>query len=164
MGLDYDYPDDGSKPCSKEPLKVKSDGVHCGEIRKVKDGFQYFAKSAKTGGNVFDKLSGVQNHLQTAQTPRPKEDRKDDQSDGKLDKKLKTATDRIRETEKELKGMGEAMDGAMTLIQACSDLLSLQLESKTDLNLLKENITYDETEADGHSLLEDLTAFIDSGE
>ena len=165
MSLDYDYPIDGSKPCSKGPLKVRKDGSHCGEIRKVKDGFQYFVKGSKTGGTVFVNVAEVQKCLTAGQIPRTDgEEKKTPDRKDSLEKKLRAATDRIRETEKHIKGLGEAMDGAMTLLQACSDLLSQQTESKETLNLLKAQVVYDDTECDGFSLLEDLASLLSSGE
>jgi predicted RNA-binding protein with TRAM domain len=165
MSLDYTYPKDGSKPCAKEPLKVKHDGVHCGEIRKVKDGFQYFVKGSKTGGTVFVNVAEVQKNLTAAQIPRTEGEKKEtpDQKEP-LEKKLRAATDRLRESEKHVKGLGEAMEGAMMLLQACADLLSQQTGNKETVNMLNAQVVYDNTECDGISLLEDLTAFLDSGE
>jgi hypothetical protein len=161
MGLKYLYKD-GEKACSKTPLKVELDGTLCGEIRKVKDGFQYYPKGSKSGGNVFAGISDVQNSLLSIQSRRVKgkTPSEDDQSDDKRDKRLRTATDKLRKTEEVLKELNECMEGAMTLIQACADLLSQQVENKETLNLLKAQVTYDETEADGFSLLDDLTTFI----
>ena len=132
-----------------------------GEIRKVKDGFQYYPKGSKTGGAVFPRVSDVQNSLTTQQTPRVKEEKESpDKND--QDKKLRMATDKLRKTEGVLRGLNESMEGAMVLLQACSDLLSQQTENKETVNMLKAQVTYDDTEADGFSLLEDLTTFLES--
>lgn len=161
MGLQYLYPEDGTKPCTKEPLKVKKDGTHCGEIRKVKDGFQYFAKGVKTGGVIFANVSLVQSHLQTVQAPRTKGEKEDDPSDDVLEKKVKNLTTMLKESESNLKGSNLALERATVLLQASSDLLALQVESKTNLNLLESTIEYDDTETDGHTLVEDLAEFLE---
>lgn len=63
MTIEYLY-QEGVNACSKEPLKVRCDGKICGEIRKVKNGFQYFPKGQKLGGRIFDSITEVQNSLQ----------------------------------------------------------------------------------------------------
>lgn len=61
-GIEYLYKE-GEYACSKEPLKVRLDGVVCGEIRKVVDGYQYYPKDQKTGGEIFDTITAVQRDL-----------------------------------------------------------------------------------------------------
>lgn len=61
-GIEYLYKE-GEEACSKEPLKVRLDGRICGEIRKVDDGYQYFSKGCKNGGEVFETITGVQRDL-----------------------------------------------------------------------------------------------------
>jgi hypothetical protein len=60
--IEYLY-QDGVEPCSKEPLKVRLDGRICGEIRKVKGGYQYFPKGSKTGGDILVSITKVQQSL-----------------------------------------------------------------------------------------------------
>lgn len=60
--IEYLY-QEGVAPCSKEPLKVRSNGRICGEIRKVPGGFQYFPKGQKTGGDIFPTVGAVQMSL-----------------------------------------------------------------------------------------------------
>jgi len=43
---------------------VYLDGKHIGNILKVKDGFQYFPKGKKTGGEVFPTLEEVKRSLE----------------------------------------------------------------------------------------------------
>lgn len=57
---------EGVEPCSKEPLKVSIDGRICGEIRKVADGYQYFPKGQKLGGEVLSSVKAVQRSLMDA--------------------------------------------------------------------------------------------------
>ncbi len=61
--LEYLY-QEGVEACSKGPLKVRLDKTVCGEIRKVKDGFQYFPKNQKDGGEVFQTITQVQKSLE----------------------------------------------------------------------------------------------------
>ena len=60
--IEYLY-QEGVVACSKEPLKVRIDGRICGEIRKVPDGFQYFPKGTKIGGDIFPSVKAVQKSL-----------------------------------------------------------------------------------------------------
>ena len=50
MGLDYDYPTDGSKACANKPMKVAYSGKKYGEIKKVKD-------LAKIGSSQKEQMS-----------------------------------------------------------------------------------------------------------
>jgi hypothetical protein len=54
---------EGVEPCEKEPLKVRLDGIICGEIRKVATGYQYFPKNSKTGGDILASVTLVQRSL-----------------------------------------------------------------------------------------------------
>ena len=60
--IEYLYKE-GEKACENEPLKVRLDGVHVGEIRKVETGFQYFPKGTKWGGGVHTSVALVQQSL-----------------------------------------------------------------------------------------------------
>ena len=60
--LEYLY-QEGVNPCTTEPLKVRLDGVICGEIRKVENGFQYFPKGSKFGGEIYKTVTLVQKSL-----------------------------------------------------------------------------------------------------
>lgn len=62
MGIEYLYKE-GEKACEKRPLKVRLDGKICGEIRKVDQGYQYFPKGQKEGGEVFSSVVEVQKSL-----------------------------------------------------------------------------------------------------
>lgn len=152
MGLDYEYPTDGSKACSSKPLKVKMNGKNCGEIRKVKDGFQFFAKGEKKGGDIFVNVAAVQNNLSTSQPSRhvPKVGGDDD---AEAIKKAMKVNQRL---EGDLKHLSNQFDRANVLMKAAVDLLEKQKESSTVLNLLEEMTVYDDAECDGFSLLEDL--------
>ena len=65
MSIQYLYKN-GEEACSKEPLKVRLDGVICGEIRKVFGGYAYFPKGVRCKGQVFPTVKGVQNSLEEA--------------------------------------------------------------------------------------------------
>jgi len=54
---------EGVEACETEPLKVRLDGRICGEIRKVEEGYQYFPKGQKEGGEVFNTVAQVQRSL-----------------------------------------------------------------------------------------------------
>lgn len=60
--IEYLYTE-GQKACEREPLKVRSDGRICGEIRKVDNGYQYYPKGSKNGGDVFSTVQSVQRSL-----------------------------------------------------------------------------------------------------
>ena len=60
--IEYLY-QEGVRPCTKEPLKVRLDGRICGEIRKVDNSFQYFPKGKKIGGDIFPTITQVQKSL-----------------------------------------------------------------------------------------------------
>ena len=157
MGLAYDYPEK-QKACSEKPLTVKYDGRAFGEIRKVKDGYQFFAKDDKTGGPVLSNVPEVQNSLIALQPS--KEERKggdakeketpDDQSSGMI-KKIK----------KELKSTNATLENAIILLTASFDLLEKQSASEKVLNVLEENIRCGEIEVDGHSLFDDIGKFLE---
>jgi hypothetical protein len=153
LGLDYDYPTDGTKSCTKKPLSVKLNGRHCGEIRKVKDGFQYYAKGEKKGADIFASISAVQNHLTASQPGKnvPKVGAKDDDAEA-----VKRAMKVNQRLEADLKVMTQQYDRANLLMKATHELLSKQQESKIVLNILEEMVVYDDAECDGFSLLEDL--------
>ena len=156
MGLDYDYPTDGSKACSKKPLKVKLDGKHCGEIRKVKDGFQYYPKGEKNGGDIFAGISAVQNSLQTIQPARHVA-----KVGGDTDEEImKQAKAGLKKQEAQIKELNARWERANVLLKAAHELLTKQKESKTVLNLLEEMTVYDDAECDGFSLLEDIKEII----
>ena len=61
--LEYLY-QEGGPPCSKEPLKVRLDGCHIGEIRKVAGGYQYFPKGKNYGGDILPTVGDVQQSLE----------------------------------------------------------------------------------------------------
>lgn len=46
------------------PVKVRLDGKHCGEIRPVEGGWQYFPKGQRIGGDVLPTISAVQRSLE----------------------------------------------------------------------------------------------------
>lgn len=62
--IEYLY-QEGVESCSKEPLKVRLNGRICGEIRKVRGGFQYFPKGQKIGGDIYQTVTDVQRSLGT---------------------------------------------------------------------------------------------------
>ncbi len=151
MGLKYLYKE-GEKPCTREPLKVKLNGTLVGEIRKVKDGFQYWPKGQKSGGDVFSSVSGVQNSLVSGQpVSKAKTDAKEDEG-----KDATVLADDLRKARKKIDKMTEDSGRALILLAAVVDLLDIQGESKTAVNVLEEAVIYDDTECDGHSLLEDI--------
>jgi len=55
---------EGVEACTVEPLKVRLDGVVCGQIIKVTGGFQYFPKGSKIGGDIFKNVGLVQLSLE----------------------------------------------------------------------------------------------------
>jgi hypothetical protein len=62
MSIQYLY-QEGVEPCEKEPLKVSIDGRICGSIKKVTDGYQYFPKGSKSGGEILSTVGAVQRSL-----------------------------------------------------------------------------------------------------
>ncbi len=157
MGLKYLYPTDGAKPCSKEPLKVRLDGKHVGEIRKVKDGFQYYPKGQKTGGVVFSNVAEVQNSLVLSQ-PAKRETEEAVDTDDEI---MTQAKKGLKKLEKENKFLNEWRDRSETLLSAVVALFAIQKESKDAINLLEESVLYDGTNCDGHTLLEDIVNHTD---
>ncbi len=152
MGLDYLYPTDGTKSCSREPLKVKLDGKHVGEIRKVKDGYQYYPKGEKNGGAVFENVSAVQNSLLSTQ-PKKEDKQKPVEDNQNKDSLLED----LRKARKKIGKLEASAERAEILLTATVDLLGLQTESTDVLNLLEQTVNYDDTDCDGHSLVEDIT-------
>jgi hypothetical protein len=153
LGLTYDYPDK-KKACTDEPLVVKYNGSAFGEIRKVKDGYQFFSANKKGGGNVFGSVPEVQHNLLRWQPPKkesPVEEKETDKSAG-LIKKVK----------KELKDVSAKLEEAKVLLTASSELFGMQVTAEKAVNLLEENITCGETEVDGHSLYEDIGRFLEN--
>lgn len=155
MGLDYDYPE-REKACASKPLKVKLDGTHVGEIRKVKDGYQYYAKGQKKGGEIYPRVSEVQNSLLCTQPTREnkKQNPKTDDTEALLAEDLKKARAKIDHLEAHA-------ERSETLLCAAVDLLNIQKESKEAVNLLEESVNYDGTDCDGHSLIEDIVNHTD---
>ena len=154
MGLDYDYPEK-KKACSDGPLKVKYDGRAFGEIRKVKDGYQFFAKGDKAGGPVLVSVPEVQNSLINMQPS--KADRKDEEEETTEDQ----SAGMIKKIKKELKATNSKLESALVLLTAAFDLFEKQGESENILNLLDTNITCGETEVDGYSLHEDIGKYLE---
>ncbi len=150
MGLSYDYPE-REKACASKPLKVKLDGKHVGEIRKAKDGYQYFPKGEKKGGDIFKTVPDVQNSLLPSQ---PK--RKDTQKPVEDNMDNETLAEDLRKARKKISKMEADGERALVLLTATADLLGLQTESKEVLNLLEMTVNYDDTDCDGHSLAEDI--------
>ena len=162
MGLEYLYKD-GEKACSREPLKVKSDGVHIGEIRKVKDGFQYFADGDKKRGVIFSSVPEVQNSLARGQVPKKDQKALEVTKDATLENMLKQAKAGLEKQEKDLTAMNLKLDTAKMLLAASRDLLGKQKEDTEEvLNLLDETVQYNDTECDGHTLLEDITGCVEN--
>lgn len=62
MTIQYLYKEN-EEACFSEPLRVRLDGVECGEIRSVQGGFQYFPKGMKSGGAIFETVAHVQQSL-----------------------------------------------------------------------------------------------------
>ncbi len=151
MGLSYDYPEK-EKACATKPLKVKLDGKHVGEIRKAKDGYQYFPKGEKKGGDIFKTVPDVQHSLLASQ---PK--RKDKQKPVEDNQDNETLAEDLRKARKKIDKLEASAERAETLLTATVDLLGLQTESKDVLNLLEQTVNYDDTDCDGHSLVEDIT-------
>jgi hypothetical protein len=52
-------------------------------------------------------------------------------------------------------------DRKVTLLKACRDLLSKQVNSHYVLNLLHETVFYDDADCDGYCLLDDIEAELD---
>jgi hypothetical protein len=156
MGLEYLYKD-GEKACSKGPLKVKLDGTLCGEIRKVKDGFQYFAKGDKKGGGIFNKVSEVQNSLLSIQSRRVKAKTPADDSA----EMIKEAKKGIEKMEGELKRARGIIERATVLLQASFDMFGKQRNTVDPINLLIQVVNYDGLDCDGHTLYEDLGGFLE---
>jgi hypothetical protein len=150
MGLEYDYPE-REKACASQPLKVKLDKKHVGEIRKVKDGYQYYPKGEKKGGEVFPKVSEVQNSLLCTQ-PRKKDTQKpvDDNEDSEV------LVEALRKARKKIDRLEAVAGTADMLLGATVDLLDKQTDSKDVLNLLEQVVTYDDIDCDGHSLHDDI--------
>lgn len=57
--LEFSY----GKRAAKTTLKVKLDGKYCGDIKPSGDGWAYFPKGKKTGGEVFKSTQEVQDSL-----------------------------------------------------------------------------------------------------
>lgn len=159
MGLKYLYPTDGKKACSTEPLKVKLDGRHVGEIRKVKDGFQYYPKGQKTGGVVFSKVSEVQNSLALSQ---PTKAEKKEEAVGTDDEIMAQAKKGLKRLEKENKSLNGSLDAASAFLTSICSLLNIQAESVTAVNVLEETIDHEGTKYDGHSLLGEIAEYLES--
>lgn len=151
MGLDYDYPTGGIKACAKEPLKVKLDNKHVGEIRKVKDGYQYYAKGQKSGGEIFNSVPDVQKSLLLTQ---PKKESKQKPVESGQDSEA--LTEDLRKARKKIDKLVEDGEQAQTLLGAAAELLAIQRESKEVVNLLEQSVNYNDTDCDGHTLLEDI--------
>lgn len=160
MGIEYMYTN-GEKPCTNGPLPVKLDGALVGEIKKVKDGFQYFPTGEKKGGAVFDKVSGVQNSLLSMQNPTKKNKALDVTKDATLENMLKQAKKGLEKQEKDLEAMRLKLAESTALLTAAHNLLDTQSESEDVVNLLEATVMYNETEWDGHSLLEDIAKHLD---
>lgn len=155
MGLDYDYPSKG-KSCLDGPLKVKYDGKPFGEIRKVKDGFQFFAKGDKTGGPICNNVSEVQNSLVALQPS--KEDRKgSDEKETTEDQSVSM----IKKIKRELKATNSKLEAALVLLTASFDLFEKQVGTTEPVNMLEENVTCGETEMDGHSVHADIGKYLE---
>lgn len=153
MGLSYDYTN-GEKACKSGPLTVRLDNRICGEIRQVKDGYQYFPKGSKVGGPILRTVSAIQSSL-VADQPK-KADRaveapesEDEQSAGII-KKIK----------KELKEVRTRLTLAESLVTASFDLLELQVQNENIINVLEENISLAGVETDGHSVHEELAKYM----
>ena len=151
MGLDYDYPTGGVKACAKEPLKVKHDNKHVGEIRKVKDGYQYYAKGQKNGGEVFNSVPDVQKSLLSTQ---PKKESKQKPVEDNQDNAV--LTDDLRKARKKIDKIVADGEQAEILLGAVVELLAIQRESEKVVNLLEQSVNYNDTDCDGHTLLEDI--------
>jgi hypothetical protein len=157
MGLEYLYTE-GKKACADGPLKVKLDGKPVGEIRKVKDGYQYYAKGEKKGGTVFPVVSGVQRDLLGIQKDKAPFNIKKGDTDAEAIKATKKINARL---EADLKYMSNQFDRATVLLTATATLFKKQKDSKTVLNILEETSIYDDTECDGFCLLEDINSLIE---
>jgi methyltransferase-like protein len=154
LGLVYDYPK-REKACATKPLNVRLDGRSVGEIRKVTDGYQYFAKGEKKGGEIFNSVPDVQNSLLATQPS--KADKKNEKPETIEDQ----SADMIKKIKKELKKTNGELEKAKVLLEACFDLFQKQHDSEDVLNLLSESVTVGETETDGHSIHEDIGKILD---
>lgn len=157
MGLDYDYPEK-KKACSEGPMAVKYDGRPFGEIRKVKDGYQFFATGCKTGEPVHSALSGVQASLVSVQ-PSKKEKKADVIKGGEREDQQSAGM--MKKVKKDLKAVNAKLEGAVVLLTAAYELLEKQTAAEDVLNLLNENVMCGETEVDGMSLMEDISSFLE---
>ena len=155
MGLKYLYKE-GEKSCTKEPLKVQLDVTLVGEIRKVKDGFQYFPKGQKSGGDIFSNVAEVQRSLARNQKPKKsKADKKVDEN-----KSNEALAEDLRKAHKKIGKQEADIERAEILLNAVVDLFDIQVKSKTPVNLLKESVNYNDTDCDGHSLVEDIETLL----
>jgi hypothetical protein len=163
MGLDYDYPDDGSKACEKKPMKVSYSGKTFGDIKKVKDGYQFTGANSNLKRGVFPSIGAVQNDLlacQPGHTPfQVKKDSPSDEDHKRLMAQLEKVEKKLQERTKavdELSGMEPMLDRANVLLSAALELMGKQKDSKTVLNILEQTATYDDNECDGFCLIDDI--------
>ncbi|MCP4650379.1 MAG: hypothetical protein GY853_09920 [PVC group bacterium] len=63
MRIQYLYTE-GKEGDDLLPLRVKLDGKIVGVIKKVKEGYSYFPKGLKDGGEIFNSITEVQNSLE----------------------------------------------------------------------------------------------------
>ncbi len=152
MGLEYLYKK-GEKACASEPLKVLRDQRLIGEIRNVKNGYQFFPKGGKKGGEVFLTVPDVQNSLQASQPAKKEIDEAGKDTD---------YSEELKVSEKQVKTLRASLEMAVALLEASSDLLSKQAESEEPINLLKVDVTYKGTEYDGCSVHGEIADYLES--
>jgi hypothetical protein len=77
------------------------------------------------------------------------------------DEILKQAKKGLKKLENDLVEANQKLETAESLLTAVADLLSIQEDSKEGLNILEQNVMYDETECDGHTMLEEVQKYIE---
>lgn len=152
MGLKYEYPEDGSKSCEKKPLKVRFNGKITGEIKKEKNGYQFYGVDKKKSG-VLHSIGAVQIYLTDNQPTRESFKAEKTEEESLLNKAKKE----LKRVNEEYIGQTAVFDRAVMLLGAVAELLQRQKDSKTVINILEETTTYDEAECDGFALLQDIT-------
>lgn len=154
MGLEYDYPK-REKACATKPLGVKLNGRSVGEIRKVKDGYQYYPNGQNKGEDILATVSAVQNSLLSIQPTKESKKQHVETDDCDL------LNEDLRKARKKIDRLEVCVGRAGTLLAATVDLLHKQVNSEAAVNLLEENVNYDDIDCDGHSLVEDITKYLE---
>ena len=165
MGLDYAYPTDGTKACTKKPMKVSYNGKKHGEIKKVKDGYQFTAAD-NTKGHVFETISLVQKDLSDGQPTRTPFSVKKDDEDGTAVKKAMKQNAKLEADLKhmtlQVESLTPGLERANVLLSAALEIMGKQKDSKIVLNILEQTAEYDDSKCDGFCLIEDIVDHLGS--